>query len=192
MQAHIVRIDAGSTHCWQVRYNLSKKRSAKYSSKTFYDSQYGGKRKARKAAEAYLTGELESAGATQIPIGRRLGMKYPENPRQVLKHNLSGRNGVYRSEFVVRRPYGEQQVRYWAASYSIGPDGRKTNRSRRFYIGERSEREAKRLAVRFREGWEQAFLAEGRTGVRRFFREWDAERNAEQSGGRRGRSSASR
>ncbi len=174
MQAHIVRIDAASSHCWQVRFNLSKRSTRKYNSKTFYDSHFGGKRKARKAAEEFLTSELEAAGVPNIPIGKRVGLKYPENPKKVLSHNISGRNGVYRSEFVTRRPSGEQHVRYWAASYSIGPNGKRTNRSRRFYIGRRSEREAKRLAVRFREGWEQAFLAEGSAGVKRFFREWDS------------------
>lgn len=173
MQAHIVRIDAVTGHCWQVRFNLSKRSTRKYNSKTFYDSHFGGKRKARKAAEEYLTSKLEEAGVANIPIGKRVGMKYPENPKKVLRHNLSGRNGVYRSEFMVRRPTGDQQVKYWAASYSIGPDGKQTSRSRRFYIGQRSEREAKRLAVRFREGWEQAFLEAGRPGVKRFFRAWD-------------------
>ncbi|WP_455383143.1 hypothetical protein [Salinispira pacifica] len=176
MQAHIVRIEAGSSPCWQVRFNLSRKTSRSYRSKTFYDSHFGGKRKSRRAAEDYLSAELESAGVHSLPLGRRVGMKYPENPKRLLKNNLSGRTGVYRSEFTVTRPYGEQQVRFWAASYRIGPDGRRTNRSRRFYIGERSEREAKRLAVRFREGWEQAYLTGGVNGVKRFFREWDAER----------------
>jgi len=176
MQAHIVRIETGNTRAWQVRYNLAEVATREYHSKAFYDSRCGGRKKARKAAEEYLADVLSRAGATLTSTGRRIGLKYPENPQRVQRHNLSGRNGVYRSEFVTRRARGEQEVRYWAASYTIGPDGQKTNRSRRFYIGERSEEDARRLATEFREGWEHAFLTGGNVGVKKFFRQWDARR----------------
>jgi hypothetical protein len=177
MLAHIVRIDAGNTHGWQVRINSANDGSTRYASKLFSDSVHGGKRKARKLAEDFLKTELESAGVkAPVPPGRRIGMQFPEAPGRTSNANISGRNGVYRGEHVSRRGDQRQEVRYWAASYSIGPDGTPTSRSRRFYFGvRRSEETARKLAIRFREEWEQAFLARGAKGVVKFFRNWQPE-----------------
>lgn len=179
MQAHIVRLDTSRNHGYQVRFKNDRKRRSSsgpgYHSRLFSDSIHGGKRKAKKKAEEYLNELLEAEGIEIVSHGRRIGMKYPENPGKTIASNVSGRNGVFRGAHVVTRGRRTQDVAYWGASYSIGPDGNATKRVKRFYIGKaRTEREAKRLAIRFREGWEKAFLEGGVRGVKRFFREWHA------------------
>lgn len=176
MLAHIVRLDHGNTHGWQVRLGLADDSSPKYESKLFSDKPLGGKRKARSQAEDYLKSRLQQRGIDYLPKGRRTGMMFAESPGRVLRSNSSGRTGVYRGGHTRRRATGTQEVRYWAASYTIGPDGRKTKGSRRFYFGtERTEEEAKKLAVGFRESWEEAFLTGGARGVKTFFRRWAPE-----------------
>lgn len=173
MLAHIVRLESGSTRGWQVRLNLNDDGSNRYESRLFSDKPCGGKRKAKAQAEAYLRDTLAAQGIPEIPPGRRRGMMFAENPERRLKSNVSGRTGVYRSEHPRRRASGTHMVRYYAASYAIGPDGRRTKRSRRFYFGgERSEEEARELAIRFREQWERAFLEGGSRGVKAFFKAW--------------------
>ena len=94
MLAHIVRIDAGKTHGWQVRYNGSHETSTSYSSKLFSDGVHGGKRKARKLAVEFLKEALENAGIREpIPSGRRTGMKFPEAPQRTSRANISGLTG---------------------------------------------------------------------------------------------------
>lgn len=173
MLAHIVRIDSDSNHGYQVRINLSDESSSKYRSKLFSDSRCGGKRKAKRLAEMFLESTLQQHGLENIPAGRRRGMMFAENPQRLLKSNSSGRTGVYRGRHKRLLATGTQDVRYWAASYTIGPDGKRTKRSKRFYYGvERTEEEARELAVQFREGWEQAYLESGARGVKAFFRHW--------------------
>lgn len=171
MLAHIVRLDHANTRGWQVRLGLSDDSGSKYESKLFSDRSLGGKNKARRQAEEYLKKKLRERGIENLPKGRRRGMMFAENPERVLKSNRSGRTGVYRGEHPRKLVNGTQQVRYWAASYAVGPDGKKTKRSRRFYFGtERTEEEAKELAIRFREEWEEAFLRGGARAVREYFR----------------------
>lgn len=173
MLAHIVRLESGSTRGWQVRLNLTDGASNRYESRLFSDKPCGGKRKAKLQAEEYLRKALKKRGIAPLPPGRRRGMMFMENPKRVLSSNSSGRTGVYRGEHTRRLANGTQMVRYYAASYAIGPDGKRTNRSKRFYYGtERTEREAQALAMRFREQWEKAFLRDGTRGVRAFFKSW--------------------
>lgn len=174
--AHIVRLESGSTRGWQVRLNLSDESSSRYESRLFSDKPCGGKRKAKAQAEAYLREVLEEHGIDYVPSGRRKGMMFSDNPARLLKSNSSGRTGVYRGEHTRRLATRTQHVRYYAASYAIGPDGKPTNRSKRFYYGtERSEEEARELATQFREEWEAAFLEGGARAVKAFFRAWDSQ-----------------
>jgi len=102
-------------------------------------------------------------------------MMFAEDPDRTCRANTSGRTGVYRGEHTRQLANGVQQVRYYAASYTIGPDGRRTKRSKKFYFGtERTEDEALDLAIEFREGWEDAYLSGGATAVKRFFKSWNA------------------
>lgn len=175
MLAHIVRIESGSTRGWQVRLNLDDDASKRYESRLFSDKPCGGKRRAKAQAEAYLREALEERSIAFVPTGRRRGMMFAENPERRLRSNSSGRTGVYRGEHERRRSTGTQVVRYYAASYAIGPDGKRTNRAKRFHFGtERSEEEARALAVEFREQWERAFLEGGVRGVKAFFKAWSA------------------
>jgi len=172
MLAHIVRIDTGGTHGWQARIGTSKK-SLKYSSKFFSDSRHGGSRKARKLAEEYLRSNLTALGFPNHPLGRRVGMQFIDEPEKRSRANTSGRTGVYRSR-LKRRRGGKVTVQdYWAAHYTIGATGERKKGIKRFFYGQtRTEREAKKLAVEFRSGWEDAFRKEGAKGLKRFFREW--------------------
>lgn len=172
MQSHIVRLDTGNTHGWQVRLSSSPDRA--YESRLFSDKSLGGKRKARREAEAYLSSRLSENGVDRIPKGRRTGMMFSNDPGQTLSSNNSGRTGVYRGEHRRNRDGGSSTVQYWAASYAIGPDGKTTKRSKRFFFGtKRTEEEARDLAMRFREEWEKAFLEGGRRRVKAFFRQWE-------------------
>lgn len=169
--AHIVRLESGSTRGWQVRLNLGNEASNRYESRLFSDRPCGGKRKAKAQAEAYLREVLDEQGIDFVPSGRRRGMMFAEDPERRLSSNRSGRTGVYRGEHARRRASGTQMVRYYAASYAIGPDGRRTNRAKRFSFGaERSEEEARSLAIEFREEWERAYLEGGVRGVKAFFK----------------------
>jgi len=174
VQAHIVRIDQEHSHAWQVRLSTEVGTPARYDSKMFSDSLHGGKRRARKAAEQYLRDQLTAMGVTPPPLGRRHGMMFPEDPSRTLASNTSGRTGVYKS--VLRRRTGNRtsEQYFWAAHYTVGPDGKPTHGAKRFYFGQvRDEEEAKRLATEFREGWEEAYLSGRTAATRRFFREWE-------------------
>lgn len=173
--AHIVRLESGSTRGWQVRLNLTDEPSNRYESRLFSDRLCGGKRKAKALAETYLREALEEQGIDFVPTGRRKGMMFAEKPDRRLKSNRSGRTGVYRGEHTRELATRTQLVRYYAASYTIGPDGKRTNRAKRFYFGtDRSEEEARALAIEFRERWEDAFLEGGVRGVRSFFKAWNS------------------
>jgi len=172
MLAHIVRIDTGGTHGWQARLGTSKK-SLRYSSKFFSDSLHGGSRKARQKAEVFLRANLAELGFANHPLGRRVGMQFVDEPEKRSKANTSGRTGVYRSR--LKRTRGKRITiqQYWAAHYTIGPGGEHKKGIKRFFYGQsRSEREAKKLAIEFRKGWEQAFLGGGAKEVKRFFQTW--------------------
>ncbi|MFW5688214.1 MAG: hypothetical protein ACOC1U_01480 [Spirochaetota bacterium] len=151
----VVRIDTGGTHGYQARIGGS----VGYESKLFSDKKCGGKRKAKAAAIAWL----EERGDRYAP--RRFGPK-----KGIQINNVSGTPGVHQSQLT----RNGNVSRYWAAHYSIGPNGRRTHRSKRFYFGKRrSEDEARALAEEFRTGWVDAFEKDGINGVKAFFKEWD-------------------
>ena len=170
MFAHIVRLEQSGSGGYQARYRLDSDSEPTYRSKLFSDSVLGGKKKARSAAEQFLLKVFGKKNAHLVLAGRTAGMKFVDDPRRVARINTSGRTGVYRGDHFVQRGETKQRIRYWAASYSIGRDGEKTNRSKRFYFGvERTEEEAKALAMRFRDRWERAYLKGGTDAIRRFF-----------------------
>jgi hypothetical protein len=151
--AYIVRIDKSRTRAWQVRG--SGKRG--YHSKLFSDGKYGGKEPARAAAEVYL--------AELPPPARPHPANVPYHQGKPLASNTSGVTGVFRTH----NYHGQtgQKQEYWAAFVPIGPYGR--HYFKRFYINdERDEEEAFRLAVEFRQMWEEAALA-GEKAIRDFF-----------------------
>ncbi|MFW5788421.1 MAG: hypothetical protein ACOCW3_00655 [Spirochaetota bacterium] len=151
----VVRIDTGGTHGYQARIGGS----VGYESKLFSDKKWGGKRKAKAAAIAWL----EERGDRYAP--RRFGPK-----KGIQVNNVSGTPGVHQSQLT----RNGNVSRYWAAHYSIGPNGRRTHRSKRFYYGtKRTEAEARALAEEFRTGWVEAFERDGVNGVKQFFREWE-------------------
>lgn len=151
----VVRIDTGGTHGYQARIGGS----VGYESKLFSDKKCGGKRKAKAAAIAWL----EERGDRYAP--RRFGPK-----KGIQVNNMSGTPGVHQSQLT----RNGNVSRYWAAHYSIGPNGRRTHRSKRFYFGtKRTSDEARALAEEFRTGWVAAFEKNGTDGVKQFFREWE-------------------
>ncbi len=151
----VVRIDTGGTHGYQARIGGS----VGYESKLFSDKKCGGKRKAKAAAIAWL----EERGDRYAP--RRFGPK-----KGIQVNNMSGTPGVHQSQL----NRDGNVSRYWAAHYSIGPNGRRTHRSKRFYFGtRRTSEEARALAEEFRTGWVAAFEESGVDGVKQFFREWE-------------------
>lgn len=152
----VVRIDTGGTHGYQARIGGS----VGYESKLFSDKKWGGKRKAKAAAIAWL----EERGDRYAP--RRFGPK-----KGIQVNNMSGTPGVHQSQLT----RNGNVSRYWAAHYSIGPNGKRTHRSKRFYFGtKRTEDEARALAEEFRTGWVAAFEKNGVDGVKQFFKEWEA------------------
>ena len=164
----VVRIDTGGTHGYQARIGGS----VGYESKLFSDKKWGGKRKAKAAAIEWL----EERGDRYAP--RRFGPK-----KGIQVNNVSGTPGVHQSQLT----RNGNVSRYWAAHYSIGPNGRRTHRSKRFYFGtKRTDAEARALAEEFRTGWVDAFEAGGTDGVKQFFREWDEKYPSRMTGKKRG------
>lgn len=163
--AALVRIDAGGTHGYQARIGPQ----VGYRSKLFSDRKCGGKRKAKAAALEWI----ESQGERYAP--KRFGPK-----KGIQINNMSGTPGVHES----RLTRNGNVHRYWAAHYSIGPDGKRTHRSRRFYYGtKRSSDEARALAEDFRKRWVEAFEENGTDGVKEFFKQWDEEHPSPQRRG---------
>ena len=65
---------------------------------------------------------------------------------------------------------------YWAASYTIDQFGKQhINRTEKFFVDDYGEKEAKRLAIEFREMWEEAAL-QGVDAVKEFFEAYKEER----------------
>jgi hypothetical protein len=173
MAYHIVRIDkdktktGGNTHGWQVR--IGHNSHTGYHSKLFSDGKYDGdQEKALAAAEEYLAEYLGKHAEYQASRKDRLyahGFRADGKP---IATNKSGRNGVFRS----REHYRHDKSRYryyWAASYTIDRYGkRQIIRGEKFYVDEYGEKEAKRLAIEFREMWEEA-AEEGVEAVVEFF-----------------------
>ena len=153
----IVRIDAGGTHGYQARIGGS----VGYESKLFSDRKCGGKRKAKAAAIEWL----EERGDRWAP--RQFGPK-----KTIQINNMSGTPGVHRSRLIRDGATSE----YWAAHYSVGPNGKRTHRSKRFYFGtKRTSDEAKALAVEFRTRWVHAYENGGPDAIKQFFKDWETE-----------------
>jgi len=119
---------------------------------------------------------LEERGDRYAP--RRFGPK-----KGIQVNNVSGTPGVHQSQLT----RNGNVSRYWAAHYSIGPNGRRTHRSKRFYFGtKRTDAEARALAEEFRTGWVNAFEEGGTDGVKQFFREWEEKYPSRTTGKKRG------
>ena len=172
MAYQIIRIDkdksksGGNTHGWQVRAGRNLKTG--YHSKLFSDGKYGGRDKALAEAEAYLERYLQEQPEYDFKTGQ-FKWKHGFNENGTLNsRNKSGRNGVFRSREHHRRDKSRYRY-FWGASYTIDRFGKtKIIRSEKFYIEEHGEKEAKRLAIEFREMWEEAAL-QGVEAVREFF-----------------------
>ena len=165
MGAHIVRIDKPKnspkgTHGWQVRAGGKRK----YHSKLFSDNVHGSKGKALVAAEEYLDQYKKEHPDHVKP--RRLHHFIEEG---LMANNKSGVNGVFRGwsypGWDKKKVY---RMDYWAAFCSIGPQGQRNKWSKCFYVTTHGEEEAKRLAVEFRKGWEEAAV-EGEEAIKEFF-----------------------
>ncbi|HEY85899.1 MAG TPA: AP2 domain-containing protein [Chloroflexi bacterium] len=167
----IIRLDKPKnskkgTHGWQVRVGPHKG----YHSKLFSDNVYGSKGKALVAAEEYLDDYLKKnpeADKEQWPHGFHEG--------DLFASNTSGVTGVFRTHDYGRRDYKKETKQYyWGAFYSINRYGNtKTKNHRKFYVYQHGEEEARRLAIEFREMWEEA-AKQGVEAVKRFFVEYDA------------------
>ena len=166
--AHIVRIDkpknsTKGTHGWQVRAGGRRG----YHSKLFSDNTFGSKGKALVAAEEYLRNYLkenpEMATKPRGPFRQQFG-----SGKEVQANNTSGVNGVYRTHaYHGWDKKKEHKAFYWAAFCSIGPKGQK-RWTKRFYVDTHGETEAKRLAIEFRQGWEEAVKG-GQRALDEFF-----------------------
>ncbi len=165
--AFIVRIDAPKnskkgTHGWQVR--AGGKRG--YHSKLFSDTQYGSKGKALVAAEQYLEEYLKAHPELADTTGPPFRF---DDSDEVQANNKSGVNGVHKTyTYHGWDKKKEHKAWYWAASCPIGPQGQRNRWTRRFYIDTHGDEEAKRLAVEFRQMWEEA-VKEGEAALKEFF-----------------------
>jgi hypothetical protein len=171
MAYQIIRIDkdksktGGNTHGWQVRAGKNMKMG--YHSRLFSDGKYGGSDKALAEAEKYLQKYLQEHPEYNIKT-TRFKWQHGFNENGTLhSQNKSGRNGVYRSRTNLRNDKSKYRY-FWGASYTIDRFGKtKVIRTEKFFIDEYGEKEAKRLAVEFREMWEAVAL-EGVEAVKEF------------------------
>jgi hypothetical protein len=157
---YLVRIYSKKCQGWQVRG--SKSRDGSYLSKMFSDGRYGGAEGAKTAADNYLS-LLPQEVVLQYPHGFHQG--------KPIKRNSSGVNGVYRTHDYTKR----HRIRrdYWAAHFSIDRFGNQhVLRHKRFYIDEHGEKEARQMAIEFRQGWEEA-ARKGVEAVKQFFDEYE-------------------
>ncbi|HEY85627.1 MAG TPA: hypothetical protein G4N96_11025 [Chloroflexi bacterium] len=165
MGAHIVRIDkpknsSKGTHGWQVRAGGKRK----YHSKLFSDNVYGSKGKALVAAEGYLDQYVKKNPEHTEP-------PYPHHFREegLMSNNKSGVNGVCRSwGYPGWDKKKEYRMDYWSAFCGVGPQGQRNSWHKRYYVNTHGEYEAKRLAIEFRKGWEEA-IKEGEDALEEFF-----------------------
>ncbi len=158
---YIVRIDKPrnspkGTHGWQVRIHTGVPK--KYHSKLFSDNMYGSRGKALVAAEEFLIDYLEKNPESPQKPGN-----VPYHKGELSIRNKSGVTGVCRTHDIIKtggRSY------YWGAFVPIGPYGRKT--TKKFYVGTYGEEEAKRLAIEFRQMWEEA-VDQSEEALKEFF-----------------------
>lgn len=162
---YIVRMDKPKdtprgTHGWQVRG--SGKRN--YHSKLFSDGQYGGPEKALIAAKTYLQSYAETQPAQRIPANK------PYHQGRILSNNTSGITGVYYTEYAHRWDK-ERLVGYWGAFIPKGPEGQR-GWHKKFNIERFGYDEARRLAIEFRQEWEQAVKTGDEKALADFFEEY--------------------
>jgi len=180
MAYHIVRIDkdnsksGGNTQGWQVRIGHDTRKG--YHSKLFSDGKHNGdKEKSLAAAKTYLAEYLEKHSEYTVSRKTELFEHGFRADGKLIASNTSGRTGVFRS----REHYRHDKSRYryyWAASYTIDRFGKKNiNRTEKLFVDEYGEAEAKRLAIEFREMWEEA-AAQGVEAVIEFFAAYKEDR----------------
>lgn len=102
--------------------------------KFFSDKKYGGKQEALAAAERYFD-ELDE----QMPLDSQVG--------RMSVRNRSGVVGVSRTKSVSRGHYYE----YWQARWGSGNQ----RKSAKFSIHKYGEEQARELAIKARQAWEQ-------------------------------------
>ncbi|MCK6624862.1 MAG: AP2 domain-containing protein [Anaerolineae bacterium] len=163
--AYIVRLDKPKnsphgTHGWQVRGRGKRG----YHSKLFSDGQYGGSESALAAAKAYLQGYEESHPAQRVPSNQ------PYHQGKLLSSNTSGVQGVYYTKYPHRWDK-ERLVEYWCAFIPIGPEGQKRYH-KKFNIERYGYKEARRLAIEFRQEWERAVKQGSEKALEEFFEEY--------------------
>lgn len=166
MSGYAVRIEQQGAG-YQARVHFDPSRPTRYSSRFFADSKHGGPEGAHRAAVEYL----EGLGIDMREETRGGGLRFLNDPGRTTRRNKSGITGVFKSSD--RRP-GRESVSYWAASYRIGPDGKRRHGrvTFRFRPGLRTETEARALAARFRRQYEAAYRRAGVAGVMEFWKQW--------------------
>jgi hypothetical protein len=163
--AYIVRLDKPKnsphgTHGWQVRGGGKRK----YHSKLFSDGQYGGKEPALAAARSYRQSLEEVSPSPHHPANQ------PYHQGKILSSNTSGITGVYYTRYPHRWDK-ERLVDYWCAFIPIGPEGQKRYH-KKFNIERYGYREARRLAIEFRQEWERAVKQGDKQALADFFEEY--------------------
>jgi len=168
----IIRIDdpkddvKHGTHGWQVRVPTGEPR--KYHSKLFSDGVHGTKGKALVAAEEYLDTYLKEHPEIYEIVSRQSNVPYHRG--RLLASNSSGVTGVYRTYGVPGWDKSKTHKQYyWAAFCPKGPEGQK-RWYKRFYVETHGEQEARRLAIEFRQMWEEA-VEQGGEALEHFFEE---------------------
>ena len=155
--SHIVRINNPRNHTVGYQFRC------KCHTKLFSDSQYGSSFKAKKAAHAHKAEHDATCQSKRSPLPLIRAKKRGN------RNNRSKIRGVYRTH-EWNRGNPPRLRKYWVAHYTIDREGRKTSRTKKYYIENHGELEAKRLAVEFRAGWEKA-VQKGPEAIADFFRE---------------------
>lgn len=154
----IVRIDkeektgSGATHGWQVRGRATRigGKRGNYRSKMFSDNVYGSRGKALIAAEEFAE-SIKDDPEWFPPVGT------PEHPPyhyNISRANKSGVNGVHRTKERVDKKSGQTKPAFWVATFTDPRNNKRRHKD--FSVNEYGEAEAKRLAVEFRQMWEEA------------------------------------
>ena len=131
---NITRIDAGSTHAWEVRI---MRRGEQYA-KTFTDRQLGGKARALAAARKYRDQMLR----------KLTGYSREELLTKASSRNTSGYPGVRKLETNVRKGKWIYSYAFWEASWTPRPGGKRVKR--RFSVQKYGDKKAKQLAIEAR------------------------------------------